>query len=149
MSVMNTNTLNYTSFIKTAVWVAAISCVGNILLTVAGKILSNPPETFGPYMYSSVIGLTLMGVVAAAIVYAAMRRYIADTAKANRWFIILSVVVLIASFYPDVALPWSTDADQVGWTYGIMANLMLMHVVAAVPVIYYFTRSSKAVSSSS
>ena len=146
---MNTNTLNYASFIKTVVWVAVVSVIGNALLTVAGKIISNPPETFGPYMYVRDIGLTRMGVVAAAIVYIVMRRYISDTAKANRWFTILSVIVLIASFYPDVALPWSTDADQVGWTYSIMANLMLMHVVAAVPVIYYFTRSSKAVSSSS
>jgi hypothetical protein len=139
---MNTSTVNYGSFIKTVLWVAVVSLVGNLILTVLGKMLSNPPTTFGPYMYSSVISLTLIGVVAAGIVYVAMRRFIADIAKANRWFIILSIIVLIASFYPDVALPWSTDSDQVGWTYGIMANLMLMHVVAGAAVVYYFTKKT-------
>jgi hypothetical protein len=95
-------------------------------------------------MYSSVIGLTLGGVVAAAVVYYLMRRYIPDTAKANRWFLSLSWVVLIVSFYPDVAIQWSTDADQVGWSYGIIANLMLMHVLAGGLVMYYFVKPGRS-----
>lgn len=127
-------------FIKTVALIAIGTSVANALLAYLGKVVSMPPDTFGPYMYSSVVGLTVGGVVAAAVVYAVFRR-VFDRAKADRYFIIVSIVVLIASFYPDVAMPWSTDLDQVGWTYGIIANLMLMHVVAAVPVMYYFTRS--------
>lgn len=129
------------AFIKTVALIVVGASVVNVILAVAGKILSSPPDTFGPYMYSSVIGLTVGGVVAAAAVYAAMRYFYTDAAKADRHFIILSVVVLIASFYPDIVMPWSSDPDQVGWTYGIIVNLMLMHVVAAWPVIRYFPKT--------
>jgi hypothetical protein len=134
--------MNYISFAKTVALVAIATAVINSALAYAGKLISMPPDTFGPYMYSSVIGLTIGGVVAAAVVYLAIRYFVADAAKANRYFVILSWVALIVSFYPDIAMPWSTDADQIGWTYGIILNLMLMHVVAALPVIYYFPRRS-------
>ena len=88
----------------------------------------------------SVISLTVVGVIAAAIVYALMRIWIADTTRANSAYLLLSLVVLVGSFYPDVMLPYSPDPDQVGWTYGIMANLMLMHVVPAVLVMWAFTK---------
>ena len=132
--------MNYTHFAKIVAWVALGSAVINCALAYAGKLVSNPPVTFGPYMYSSVVGLTVAGVVAAAIVYVLLRKMITDRAKANRYFNVISIIVLLASFYPDIVIPWSTDPDQVGWTYGIIANLMFMHVVAAVPVMYYFTR---------
>lgn len=137
------NTLNTWAFSKMVAIIAIVSAVINELLALVGRAVSAPPETFGPYMASSVVGLTLVGVVGAGIVYWGMRRWCAkDVAQINRRFIILSVVLLVLSFYPDVALPWSTDPDQVGWTYGIMANLMLMHVVAAGLVMYYFTKKT-------
>lgn len=129
-----------THFIKTVLWVLALSVVGNIVLTAIGRLLSAPPDTFGPYAYGNVVGLTVAGVIAAALVYIAMRAAIRGPRKANRYFLILSVVVLIASFYPDIMLPYSPDPDDIGWTYGIIANLMLMHVLAGVVVMYYFTR---------
>ena len=134
------NTVNLTDLAKKIVLVAVASSVINVILAVVGKMISQPPATFGPYMTGPVVGLTVLGVIAAGFTFAAMRAWYTDTKKANKHFIILSVLVLIASFYPDVAMPWSTDADQVGWTYGIIANLMLMHVVAAALVIYYFPR---------
>lgn len=126
---------------KRVALVAIGATIINALLGIIGKAVSNPPDTFGPYMASSIVGLTLLGVVGAGVVYAAMRWYFKDVAKTNRYFIWLSIILLVLSFYPDVAMPWSTDTDQVGWTYGIILNLMLMHVVAAVPVMYYFTKS--------
>jgi len=132
--------LSYLQLARRAGFVAVLSVVCNVLLTVIGKAISNPPATFGPYQYSSVIGLTLAGVAAAALVYAAMRWYLVDVAKTNRYFLWLSAVVLIASFYPDVTMPWSNDPDQIGWTYGIIANLMLMHVIAGFAVMYFYTR---------
>lgn len=126
---------------KRVALVAIGATIINVLLGIIGKAVSNPPDTFGPYMASSIVGLTLLGAVGAGVVYAAMRWYLKDTVKTNRYFIWLSTILLVLSFYPDVAMPWSTDADQVGWTYGIILNLMLMHVVAAVPVMYYFTQS--------
>ena len=137
-------TINYKTFTKTVALVALASTLINIALTYVGRMISSPPTAFGPYMYSSVIILTVVGVVAAGVVYIAMRKYFADVARANYLFLILSAIVLVVSFYPDVMLPYSTDSDQVGWTYGIMANLILMHVVAAVLVMYYFVRPERS-----
>jgi uncharacterized membrane protein len=136
--------INITRFAKTTGFVVILACIGNVVLTYLGRMLSMPPETFGPYMYSSVIGLTLGGVVAAAVVYYLVRRHIPDTVRANRYFLWLSWVVLIVSFYPDVAIQWSTDADQAGWSYGIIANLMLMHVLAGGLVMYYFVKPGRS-----
>ena len=128
-------------FFTNTVIIIAIAEVANIALTALGKALSNPPETFGPYLYSSVIVLTAVGIIAAAIGYVVARYYYkSDAAKADRWFFIAGVVLLVVSFYPDIALPWSSDPDQVGWTYGIMANLMLMHVVVFIPIAYFYHR---------
>lgn len=129
-------------FAKTVTLVAVLSSVVNAGLAFVGWQVSRPPATFSPYDYTMVVGLTILGVLAAAVVYYAMRRVYqrAPITAINRRFILLSVAVLIVSFYPDLAMPWSTDADQVGWTYGIIGNLMLMHVVAAGFVLYYFTK---------
>lgn len=131
------------SFIRAFFLALASALVGNVLLTFVGRMVSVPPETFGPYMYSIVIGLTVLGIFAAAVVYIALRSWYGDRAKADRSFIIVSVIALIVSMYPDLAMPWSTDPDQIGWTYGIIANLMLMHVVAALPVMYFFTHAKE------
>ena len=132
--------VSYGSLVRWTSIVIVASLVVNTLLTYMGRIVSHPPLTFGPYEYMSVISLTVVGVIAAAIVYALMRIWIADTTRANSAYLLLSLVVLVGSFYPDVMLPYSPDPDQVGWTYGIMANLMLMHVVPAVLVMWAFTK---------
>lgn len=132
--------INIKIFSKVVAWVTLASVFGNMILAIVGRVVSMPPETFAPYMYSNVIGLTVGGVFAAAAVYYFMRRKYADAVRADRHFLILSIIVLFGSFYPDVVIPWETDPDDVGWTYGIIANLMLMHIVAGGLVMYYFTR---------
>ena len=137
-------TINYKTFTKIVVLVAVASTLINLVLTYVGRMISSPPTAFAPYMYSTVTMLTIVGVVGAGVVYLVMRKYFADVARANHLFLILSAIVLVVSFYPDVMLPYSTDSDQVGWTYGIMANLMLMHVVAGALVMYYFVRPERS-----
>jgi hypothetical protein len=132
--------LNYGVLGKRVGLVALVATVINVLLGIIGKAVSAPPETFGPYMTSSIAFLTLVGTIGAGVVYAAMRAYFKDVAKTNHYFLWLSGILLVLSFYPDIALPWSPEPDDIGWTYGIIGNLMLMHVVAAGLVMYYFTR---------
>lgn len=91
-------------------------------------------------MYGPVIELTVLGVFAAAVVYYIMRLKYADALKANKHFLIISWIVLVLSFVPDILIPWIPEADMVGWTYVVIANLMLMHVVVEGLVMYYFTR---------
>ena len=134
--------LDLVSFSKTVGFVAVVSVVANILLMLIGRALADVPTGFGPYQYGSISMLTLVGVIGAAVVYAAMRTWYGEEAKVNKYFTIFSVVLLIASFYPDVMLPWSSDPDQVGWNYVAMGVLMLMHVVAAGLVIYFFTKKN-------
>jgi hypothetical protein len=128
------------SLAQSVALVAIVSVVINGILTFLGKVISMPPDTFGPYFYSRVILYTIVGVIGAGVVYTLMRWWYSDTAKANRHFIMLSLVLLVLSFYPDVVLPYSTDAEDAGWTYGIIMNLMLMHVVPACLVVYFYTR---------
>lgn len=137
---MKIGTLDAKALVIATLKVAVVASVLNAVLAYLGKIVSQPPATFGPYMYSAVVGLTALGAVAAAAGYVVAHYAIRSEHKANRYFVIASLVLLVVSFYPDLAIPWSTDPDQVGWTYGIIANLMLMHVVAAGLVIYYFIR---------
>lgn len=135
------NTLSWRALLRNTVLALVVAEIANIVLLVIGRAASMPPVGFGPYMYSSVLDLTALGVVAAVIGYVIARWWFGDNvAKANRWYLIVALILLILSFYPDIAMPWSTDPDQIGWTYGIMANLMLMHVTTFAPVAYYFTR---------
>lgn len=132
--------MNKQKFINVVAKVTILSVIGNVILAILGKVVSDTPDTFGPYMYMPVIGLTVAGVFAAAVVYYVMRLKYADALKANKHFLILSWIVLILSFVPDILIPWIPEADMVGWTYVVIANLMLMHVVAGGLVMYYFTR---------
>ena len=136
------NTLNLISFSKTVGFVAGVAVIANILLMLVGRSISDVPAGFGPYEYGSITMLTLVGVIGAAVVYAVMHAWYADVAKVNKHFTVLSVVILITSFYPDVMLPYSSDLDQVGWNYVAMGILMLMHVVAAVLVVHFFTKKA-------
>lgn len=130
----------FKKFAKITGFVVIVSVAINIALLIIGRILSAPPETFGPYMYSTVIGLTVLGIIAAAGVYIGIRKLYPDIARANKYFIIISIITLLVSFYPDIMLPYSNEPDDVGWTYGIIANLMLMHIPPAVFVMFFFTR---------
>lgn len=136
--------INYSRFSKTVAYVAIVSAIINAALAYIGKMLSMPPDTFGPYMYTSVAGLTIGGVIAAAIVYIIIRKMTPDVAKANKRFLVISIIALIVSFYPDIMLPYSPEPDDIGWTYGIIANLMLMHVVAAAFVMRLFVKQGKS-----
>lgn len=127
-------------FITVVAKVTILSVIGNVILAIVGRMVSDTPDTFGPYMYVPVIGLTVAGVVAAAVVYYIMRLKYADALKANKHFLIISWAVLILSFVPDILIPWLPDPDLVGWTIVVIINLMLMHVVAGGLVMYYFTR---------
>ncbi|OHA78316.1 MAG: hypothetical protein A2V96_01050 [Candidatus Yonathbacteria bacterium RBG_16_43_6] len=132
--------MNKQKFINIVAKVTVLSIIGNVILAILGRIASSTPDTFGPYMYGPVIGLTVAGVFAAAVVYYVMRLKYADAVKANKHFLIISWAVLVLSMVPDILIPWIPEADMVGWTYVVIANLMLMHVVAGGLVMYYFTR---------
>lgn len=132
--------MNKQKFINVVAKVTILSVIGNVILAILGRMVSDTPDTFGPYMYGPVIGLTVLGVFAAAVVYYVMRLKYTDALKANKYFLIISWIVLALSMIPDILIPWIPEADMVGWTIVVIANLMLMHVVAGGLVMHYFTR---------
>ena len=142
--LMNTHAVQWKPFSVMVIKVALFSVIANVVLTYAGKVMSAPPSSFGPYMYSSVVWLTILGVICAALGYVAALWYFTEIRRAHRWYAICATIALLVSFYPDVAMPWSTDADQVGWTYGIIANLILMHIATYAIVLWYFLKYGDA-----
>jgi len=127
--------------ILTAVYATVLNTV--LLFAVKGKL--SDPDTFGPFMYSSVIGLTLGGVVLAGIVYVLIGKH-CHKQLAN-WTVI-SLIALMISFIPDVLLPLSTAADDMisdASAYPvIILVLMVMHVIPAWVVIYKFNKYAKS-----
>ena len=135
-------TLNVRSLITWAAIAAVISVVVNCALMYIGQAVVPVPPTFGPYMLSSIIGLTVLGVVLAAAGYALSHWFYGNTRKANKYFILITLVLLVISFIPDIMIPYSTDPDQVGWNSVAIGNLLLMHVATAGIIVWSFTRKS-------
>lgn len=116
-----------------------VSVLINVAILVIARATTGAPATFGPFMYSPVIILTILGVIGASIVYALIKKY---SQNPSRLFKIVSYVALVLSFIPDIQLPYSTDADNVGVTWVIVALLIVMHIVTALIVIRNFTKKA-------
>lgn len=81
--------------------------------------------------------LTTIGVVGAVVVYAVMRALMTNP---NKVFIMLSGIVLVLSFIPDVLIIGKTTGPFAGGTLASALVLMLMHVAAALVSVYALTR---------
>jgi hypothetical protein len=93
---------------------AVAAVVVNVLVRALGIALFEIPESFEHIELRAVIVSTLVGVVAAALVYAVIRR--------DRTFIIVAAVALVLS----LAAPLSVDGETAA-----VATLMFMHVTTA------------------
>lgn len=138
--------INYKNFIKAILYIAVGSTVINVLLGIVGKNLSHVPNSFEPYQAATISGLNILGVIAAAVVYVFFVEFIKDIKKANKAYLWLSIILLVLSFIPDIAIPYSSDPESAGWTsWWTIINLMLMHVVTAYFVIREFVYKNKFV----
>jgi NADH:ubiquinone oxidoreductase subunit 3 (subunit A) len=138
--------IDYKGFIKAILYIILGSTTINILLAVLGRHLSHVPSTFSPYMISSISGMNILGVIAASVVYFLFAHFNKNMKKANHAYMKLSILLLIISFIPDLVLPLSGDAENVGWTsWWTIFNLMLMHTVTAFFVIRTFVYRNKFV----
>jgi hypothetical protein len=104
--------------------IAAVAAViVNALVRAVAIALFDIPESFEHIELRAVIVSTLVGVVAAALVYAVIRR--------DRTFIIVAAVALVVSLAAPLSLD-EGDAAAVG-------TLMFMHVTTAAIVVAAFT----------
>jgi hypothetical protein len=105
---------------------AVVAAVGNILVMLITDALFAVPDSFPPFAVGPITFFSVVGVVGATAVFALLGRF---TQRPIHWFWIISVVVLLLSFIPNIVmlvantLPGTTVAGVVG--------LMITHVVAA------------------
>ena len=127
-----------TKFFK-AFFIALIgSVVANLIVLFALRsFVINPAMPLHALRVGPVAMLTTMGVIGATVVYALMRQFLAQPQKLFIW---VAVVVLLASFIPDYLIIGQTSGPFAGGTLPSALVLALMHVVAAVIVVYAFVK---------
>jgi hypothetical protein len=111
--------------LRRAAVAAVAAVVVNVLVSVIAKALFDIPDSFEHIELRAVIVSTLIGVVAATLVYALIRN--------DRTFVIVAAVALVVSLAAPLSVSDEGDAAAVG-------TLMLMHVTTAAIVVASFTR---------
>jgi hypothetical protein len=106
--------------------IAAVAAViVNVIVRALAIALFDIPDAFEHLALRAVIVSTVIGVIAAALVYAVIRR--------DRTFVIVAAVALVLSLAAPLSVSDEGDAAAVG-------TLMLMHVLTAAIVVGVFTR---------
>ena len=122
-------------------WKAACSgLAGSIIANLVLLFAFQPFVThFAPLAVAPVIMWTVIGFMGAWGVYALLRKY---NTNYNHDFIAIAILVLIASFVPDIYVD-KLGPMFAGSTPASIALLMAMHVVEALIATYVFTRLTK------
>ena len=108
-----------------------------IVLFTLGRMVIDPAMPLHALSVGPVVMLTTAGVVGATIVYALMRAFLKRPQKPFIW---LAVIVLLASFIPDYMIIGVTTGPFAGGSVPTALVLALMHVVAAVIVVWSFVK---------
>ncbi len=109
------------------------SVVANILLLVMFKPFVT---VFAPLSFGPVIAWSVIGFLGAWGVYSLLRKYVVH---ANHDFTAIAILVLIASYVPDIYVD-KLGPMFAGGTPGSIALLMAMHTVEAGIAVYVFTK---------
>jgi uncharacterized membrane protein YeaQ/YmgE (transglycosylase-associated protein family) len=114
----------------------AVAVIGNIIVLWITEALFTIPASFMPMAIPPITIFTVIGVVGAIIVFALLARF---TQQPVRRFWIISVVVLLLSFIPNIAT--LTVSPMPGATVPGVVSLMIMHVVAAAAAVGILPRA--------
>ena len=104
-------------------------------ITALVRSVAAIPSDFAPFKPSSYIGLIVVGVVAGAAGWLAVRRRAANAPGVLR-FLVPAVVAL--SFIPDVLI--GVTKSEAGTTWAGVGGLMAMHLAVAVCAVVAFNR---------
>jgi hypothetical protein len=107
--------------------------VNLIILFLFRPFVTNSAMPLHALSVGPVTMLTVLGVIAATIVYALMRLLLANP---NVPFVWLSGIVLLISFIPDYQIIGQTTGMFAGGTISSALTLMLMHLAAAVIIVW-------------
>ena len=106
---------------------AIVSAVANILLMFLTNSITNTPDTFGPLSVPPIILWSTVFAFGGVGVYALVRKLSSDP---HRVFLIVSIVVLAATFIPDLLLINVTEGSFAGAGWAAIIVLMTMHVIS-------------------
>ena len=116
-----------------------VAVVGNLILGLLATSLLDIPAEFEPMIPLRYSFLTVMGVLGGIAVFLYMTR---KSGKSARAFQRIAWITLALSMVPTLGLYFSQVMP--GTTLPGVLVLMLMHVVAALPVIYILPAYSRA-----
>ncbi len=121
------------------VCVAAIVALAfNALVRIVVRRTAHVPAAFDPFTWPPIVGATLAGIAAGAILYAILRAFLGE--RTDRVFTIVAVAALVLSLITPVTLLWSNPPQYPGTTPLTVAALEVMHVSTAVATILALTR---------
>ena len=116
---------------------AVAAVVANVVVRALGIALFDIPDEFEHLALRAVIVSTLVGVVAAGLVYAVIARF---AARPDRTFTVVAVVALPLSLLAPLMVGLENPPEYPGTDAGSVGTMMAMHVVAATIAIAALTR---------
>lgn len=114
---------------------AGSAAIINVLIFLFGRLLGSFPETAltpmgRPIDAPGTAMISVLGVAGGAVAYAILTRLM-DTSRANRWFRIIAVIVLV------LMIP--TPFGIAGAPVSQILLMEVMHLVAGLAAIYFLT----------
>jgi hypothetical protein len=137
-SVVGARNSNRTSWLRLLVVGASLSLVAtvaNVVLATALRSRLQVPAGFQPLTTPAVVSLTIVGMIAATVVFAWTAHTRPDPI---RTFLVIATVGMFLSWLPDLAI-WATAVFH-GTTGAGILSLMALHVVAAGLAVAILTR---------
>jgi uncharacterized membrane protein YuzA (DUF378 family) len=113
----------------------AVSSALAAAITALVRAVATVPSDFAPFQPFSYIALIVIGVVAGAAGWLAVRRRAANPSHVMRS---LAPVVVVLSFIPDVLV--GVTKFEAGTTWAGVGGLMAMHLVVALCAVAAFAR---------
>jgi hypothetical protein len=114
---------------------AVVATAANVALAMVLRSWLQVPAGFQPLMTPAVSSLTIIGMIAATVVFAWTAQTRPDPIRA---FLVIATVGLFLSWLPDLAI-WVTAVFH-GTTGAGILSLMTLHVVAAACAVAILTR---------
>ncbi|MCU0500681.1 MAG: DUF6069 family protein [Anaerolineae bacterium] len=121
---------------KAGIVAAVVAAAANTVLYFLGRALGAFPDTAltpmgRPVDAVATIMVSVLGVLAATVVYTILARLL-DVARAKRWFLIIAIVVLVLMAPSPFGIPGAPLSQVV--------IMEIMHLVAGISAIYFLTR---------
>lgn len=122
--------------VKAGLFGAGVAAVINVVLYLLGRALGSFPATAltpmgRPVDAFAAAFISILGVAGGTIVYALLTRFM-DKSKANRWFTIIAIIVLVLMIPTPFGIPGAPISQVV--------IMEIMHLVAGLAAIYFLTR---------